>query len=130
MDEYIKRKDAFDILQSRLDSISQMSYLNMDWHELDIMRDAIQNAIDDVGEVPAADIQPVKQWISVKDRQPKCIHGSSDSVLVCRDNGECEVAYLVYDNDDGFYWYTQDERSAFEFEEVTHWMPLPELPQD
>lgn len=60
MDEYIKRKDAFEILQSRLDSISQMSYLDMDWHELDIMRNAIENAIDDVGEVPAADVQPMK----------------------------------------------------------------------
>lgn len=65
MDEYIKRKDAFDILQSRLDSISQMSYLDMDWHELDIMRNAIENAIDDVGEVPSVDVQPVKhgEWI-------------------------------------------------------------------
>lgn len=59
MDEYISRKDAFDILQSRLDSISQMSYLNLDLHELNIMRDAIQNAIDDIGEVPAADVQPI-----------------------------------------------------------------------
>lgn len=59
MDEYIKRKDVFEILQSRLDSISQMSYLNMDWHELDIMRNAIENAIDDVREVPSSDVQPV-----------------------------------------------------------------------
>ena len=59
MNEYIKRKDAFDILQSRLDSISQMSYWDMDWHELDIMRNAIKSAIDDIGEVSAADVQPV-----------------------------------------------------------------------
>jgi hypothetical protein len=59
MDEYIKRKDAFEILQSRLDSISQMSYFNMDWHELDIMRNAIENAIDDVREVPSANVQPI-----------------------------------------------------------------------
>lgn len=76
------------------------------------------------------DVQPINQWISVKDRLPKCIHGSSDSVLVHRDNGECEVAYLVYDHDDGFYWYTQDERTSFEFDGVTHWMPLPEPPKD
>ena len=65
MDEYIKRKDAFEILQSRLDGISQMSYLDMDWRELDIMRNAIENAIDDVGEVPSADVQPVRhgRWI-------------------------------------------------------------------
>ena len=64
MDEYIKRKDALEILQSRLDGISQMSYLNMDWHELDIMCSAIENAIDDIGEVPSADVQPIQcgQW--------------------------------------------------------------------
>lgn len=84
MDEYIKRKDAFDILQSRLDNISQMSYLDMDWHELDIMRNAIENAIDDIGEVPPSDVQPVNehinkstdlqpvnQWISCKDKMPE-----------------------------------------------------------
>lgn len=60
MDEFISRKAAFEILQSRLDGISQMSYLNMNWHELEIMRDAIEHAIDDVGEVPSADVQPVK----------------------------------------------------------------------
>jgi len=67
MDEFINRKDAFEILQSRLDSISQMSYLNMDWHELEIMRDAIEHAIDDVGEVPSADVQPVVHayWIEL-----------------------------------------------------------------
>lgn len=64
-------------------------------------------------------------WISIEDRQPKLIHGSSDSVLVCRDNGECEVAYLSYDADDGFWWSTQDDRKYFEFHEITHWQPLP-----
>jgi len=69
MDEFINRKDAFEILQSRLDSISQMSYLNMDWHELEIMRDAIEHAIDDVGEVPSADVQPIRhgRWIITDD---------------------------------------------------------------
>ena len=47
MNDYISREAGFEILQSRLDSISQMSYLNMDWHELDIMRNAIKDAIND-----------------------------------------------------------------------------------
>jgi len=60
MDDYISREAGFEILQSRLDSISQMSYLNMDWHELDIMRNAIKDAINDIGEVPAANVQPIR----------------------------------------------------------------------
>lgn len=59
MNDYISREAGFEILQSRLDSISQMSYLNMDWHELDIMRNAIEDAINDIGKVPAADVQPI-----------------------------------------------------------------------
>ena len=65
MNDYISREAGFEILQSRLDSISQMSYLNMDWHELDIMRNAIEDAINDIGKVPAADVQPIKhgRWV-------------------------------------------------------------------
>lgn len=90
---------------------------------------AIDSFITSPPRPSTIDVPPVV-WISIKDRQPKCIRGISDSVLVHRDNGECEVAYLIYDNDDGFYWYTQDERTGFEFEEVTHWTPLPEPPKD
>ena len=59
MNDYISREAGFEILQFRLDSISQMSYLNMDWRELDIMRNAIEDAINDIGKVHAADVQPV-----------------------------------------------------------------------
>ena len=128
MDEYIKRKDAFEILQSRLDSISQMSYLNMDWHELDIMRNAIENAIDDIGEVPAADVQPISQWISVEDSLPE----PEKDVLV----------WYRYTWGAGFTsyrfgiskWYSNIKRwyegclpKGFE---VLYWQPLPEPPKD
>lgn len=84
MNEYIKRKDAFEILQSRLDNISQMSYLDMDWHELDIMRNTIENAIDDIGEVPSADVQLVRhgRWVECcneLDKKCSCcdkVHGT------------------------------------------------------
>ena len=69
MTEYISREVAVENLQSRLDSISQMNYLNMDWHELNVMRDAIEDAIEDVKEVPVADVQPVKHG---KWEQGKC----------------------------------------------------------
>lgn len=120
MAEYIERESIKKSINSLLDMVLKFTHSPIEIKQL---------VFDVIDEERAAVVQPAR-WISVEDRQPKCIHGSSDSVLVCRDNGECEVAYLVYDNDDGFYWYTQDERSAFEFEEVTHWMPLPEPPQD
>lgn len=122
MDEFVSKK----LLVAKFNELAS-KYTDGDKRQRGL---AYSTAADIIAFADAADVQPAKPWISVKDRQPKCIHGSSDSVLVYRDNGECEVAYLVYDKDDGFYWYTQDERSAFEFEEVTHWMPLPDPPKD
>lgn len=89
MDEYIKRKDAVDILQSRLDSISSMSYLDMDWHELDIMRNVIENTIDDVGEVPSADVQPVKHEQRIDHEKLIGIFGTLCDYMV--DNCRCDV---------------------------------------
>jgi len=128
MDEYIKRKDAFEILQSRLDGISQMSYLDMDWHELDIMRDAIEKAIDDVGEVPSADVQPISQWISVKDRLPdescECLGVVDGEVTEVNYNPKQKGLMCVWSmcDADGFKPLLGDV--------VTHWQPLPEPPKD
>lgn len=124
MAEYIKREDAFNILQSRLDNISQMSYLNMDWHELDIMRNAIENAIDDIGEVLAADVQPVPQWISVKERLPK----ENQKCLVYRDiNADLKITTGIWHSDmKEFYGLRHGTR----LEDTIAWMPLLEPPKD
>ena len=67
MTEYISREDAINSLQSRLDSIDQMSYLSLSWQELDIMRDAIRDAIDDIEEVSTANVQSLRQgrWLDI-----------------------------------------------------------------
>ena len=100
MNEYIKRKDA---------------------HELDIML----NAIDDIGEVPSADIQPAPQWISIKERLPEIWK----SVLIYYpkwDGDEIQVAKLEAD---GMMFDICGEFNIG-IGAVTHWMPLPERPKD
>ena len=60
----------------------------------------------------------VQEWISVKDRLPE----KEQDVLVA-DNGFIAV-WTFY----GDYW--EDSHGWWqEFDEVTHWMPLPEPPK-
>ena len=119
MDEYISREAGFEILQSRLDSISQMSYLNMDWHELDIMRNAIKDAINDIREVPAADVQPVNRWISVDKALP--IYGGL--VLAVDKNNTIRLGMYT-----DLGWTSQFGNPMVAH--ITHWQPLPKPPKD
>lgn len=61
------------------------------------------------------------EWISVKDRLPE----ENVVVLICIDNGRCKevkVSGLT-----GFGWMLFGKNKN---EEVTHWMPLPDPPQE
>lgn len=57
------------------------------------------------------------QWISVKDRLPE----DEEYVLIFTAGGS--VLIVFYDSDG---WYTLEEY----LREVTHWMPLPEAPEE
>jgi len=67
-------------------------------------------------------IQALKanNWISVKDRLPKCDKYGEAYVLVCMDDEF--IATTTYIKKDGFELWADSG-------EVTHWMPLPEPPQ-
>lgn len=97
-------------------------------------------------EAPTVDAEPVRQWISVKDRLPDDL----EEVLILVKETEFYGQYKEFSKsyfcqyigcvDDG-EWYTvwchghryikdtAKEPYADKLE-VTHWMPLPELPQD
>ena len=83
------------------------------------------NVLDAVRRIPTADVQPVNQWISVKDRLPEI----GKSVLVYYpkwDGDEIQVAKL---EDDGMMF---DICGEFNIGTgvITHWMPLPKPPKD
>ena len=84
----------------------------------------IQAACEVVSEIPAADVQPAPQWISVKDRPPEI----GRSVLIYYPwwyGDEIQVAKL---DDDMLF----DICGEFNIRvgAVTHWMPLPEPPKE
>lgn len=87
------------------------------------------NTIDEITDfiesLPIADVQPVNQWISVKDRLPEI----GKSILIYYpywDGDEIQVAKLEYDE------MMFDVCGEFNIRvgAVTHWMPLPKPPKD
>ena len=79
----------------------------------------------------STDVQPVNQWISVKDRLPK----TGESVLVyiainknLKGFGECKPEIRIGWLDGGDKWALQF--SSMKYSEVLCWMPLPKPPKD
>ncbi len=127
MAEYIERKAVFD----KLAVIYDLARTNQ--------RAVITNALREVSHIPAADVQPVNRWISVKDRLPDedgaylCY---LESGIVCEANYDSTIAsegefpfgeWVTYYNSDTLgaednYWEAYDA--------ITHWMELPESPKD
>lgn len=65
----------------------------------------------------------MSEWISVKDRMPESHYGESDNVLVIDEIGIRKILYF----DGGCWCYPTGETYG---RNVTHWMPLPELPKE
>lgn len=95
--------------------------------------------IKTIKDFPASDVQPVNQWISVKDRLPeemqdKSINSGwseelrpSDSVLILTTGGSYDVAWYSYAYND---WTTDNETHTYKNWEIAFWQPLPEAPLD
>lgn len=74
------------------------------------------------------------EWISVKDRLPEIKdHHVSDTVLVyCAEQEAMAFTELEETFFGGFVFGVErdDPRGVYEPMEVTHWMPLPEPPEE
>lgn len=62
------------------------------------------------------------KWIRCEDMLPS---DNNDVLVVVMDNGDSEIR-IGFCNSDRWYSYTDDDKLA----NVTHWMPLPEPPED
>lgn len=69
-----------------------------------------------------ADVQPVNQWISCKDKMPE--HGVT--VLIYAGN---HMIMLAWYDKDMEYFYICDSDYKYNPLDVTHWQPLPEPPK-
>ena len=67
-------------------------------------------------------------WISVDDRLPEfVVDGYENPVLVLIYSDKCRVAcFNAVEN----YWVREPDEYVFVPGAVTHWMPLPNLPEE
>lgn len=80
---------------------------------------AYADAMDFIDAIPAADVQPVNRWISVKDKLPD----EDGWYLVCKHN-RVRVAEWCKD-----CWYNESDLPIDDCA-ITYWQPLPEPPKD
>lgn len=79
-----------------------------------------------IDNIPTADVQPVNQWISVKDRLPD----ESCECLGIVDGEVTEVSYSPKQKGLICVWSMCDADGfkPLSDDAVTHWMPMPEPP--
>ena len=83
----------------------------------------IRVARNDIELLPAPDVEPVQEWISVKDRLPE-------------EKVDCIVHYQhAYCDNDGYWaigicFYDGEKFQLNSAYKVTHWMPLPPEPPE
>lgn len=88
--------------------------------ELVMQKEAFELAITALRSMPET-TKP--GWISVKERLPEAYYGESDNVLVVDEIGIRKILYF----DGGCWCYPTGETYD---RKVTHWMPLPEPPEE
>ena len=113
MDEYIDRETVIEAIMSEPTDAHYPS-----WYA------------EKIKEIPASDVEPVRNWIPVSDRKPDlitCNAGTEYSEAVFVLTSGRKVMAAVWDGIDWLaafgYWEAWGE-------EITHWMPVPELPKD
>lgn len=116
MPEYIEREAALLWLKQYKDAFAKQK---------DPLAHFIAGGLDEcinrVKKIPAADVEPVKGWISVKDRLPDQY---VDVLLHCRtiSGPKVRVAHI---EDDGTWHDTWDIEWFYPKESPCCWMPLP-----
>ena len=120
MNEYISREAVVRYLKGYSEKELNGSSFGM------ITSSVLNKAERAISEMPAADVQPVNGWISVKDKLPE---DSGEYLVYIVANNEPKnksIITLYYTNlSKQFVYYDNDNLFT-----VTHWMPLPEPPKE
>ena len=131
MARYIDADALLKSMQRRYDEICD----TYGYH--DLYASGYDDAVDAVENAPTADVEPRAEWISVEDRLPdidpygKGRYGGARSVRVlcaCKQRSGRTFAKEGYYEPCGngkVFW-----RIPGSVDSVTHWMPLPEPPEE
>ena len=78
------------------------------------------------GTLVVCDDISISPWISVEDKLPE----PEKEVIILNKRKQIDIDFLTDDFDGGYYWWKSDDIICCEDDEITHWMPIPELPKE
>jgi hypothetical protein len=122
MTEYISKHEAYTMMKDL-----EAAYIYPP------VKEAYATAARRIDQIRPADVQPVNQWISVKDRLPEV--GKSVLVAVVI-NAKLNLPFSIdFTPEIRIGWLEEIGKWGLQFDsadrdEITHWMPLPKLPKD
>ena len=127
MNEYIDKKQAIDRIAS--------CYCMDCEHSNGILCRACehQDDMDLIDDMPAVDVQPTNQWISVEDQLPKIGESVLVAVVV---NAKLNISFRTdFTPEFRIGWLEDDGKWGLQFDsadnhEILYWQPLPEPPKD
>lgn len=73
-----------------------------------------------------SDANQPNPWISVEDRLPE----PEKEVIILNKRKQTDIDFLTDNFEGGYYWWKSDDIICCEDDEITHWMPIPELPKE
>jgi hypothetical protein len=73
-----------------------------------------------------ADANQPSPWISVEDKLPEL----EKEVIILDKRKHTDIGFITDDGYGGYYWWKNDETIWCKDDEITHWMPIPELPKE
>lgn len=113
MNEYISKDKIIQDIEEEI-GISNMALDEDVWFNR-----GLKTALNYIKNTPTADVQPVNQWISVKDRFP-----DDDGWYLVYKFKQVRIAEWCEN-----CWYNERDLPIDDVA-ITHWMPLPEPPKD
>lgn len=113
MDEYISKEKAMNLIEHN-DKVCHYA----DERYENVVYATTQKICEVVAKMPAADVQPVNRWISIKESKPE----DMQQVLAVVDGDTREAFYNA-----GCFIGSNFYRSI---NEVKWWQPLPKPPKD
>ena len=121
MSDYISREAAMAVVEDEQKKLCPAGLWGRKFASDTDKYDAWQEILEELEAIPIADVEPVRRWIPCSERMPEICESTSYLAYI-PSFGAVDIADYSPDVDE---WAFMGMPIT-----VTHWMPLPELPEE